>query len=176
MPDRAHSWGIFGALGAVGRQSDPSAGPSPCQVHVRASAVCPYPRSPSRQTSPRSRSPGRTSSGWGCSARSHTGTGNTGSSSGLLLGFLARRGESCEPQGHLSTAQRWEQLREHHLSGPSTFLPLHPQHSHSSQPSLCCLHCFVCALRGQTPPLISEPEQNPPEHGRNGGANPAALK
>lgn len=106
-----HSWGIFGATGTVGRQSDPSACPSPHPVPVTAPAGSPYPRSPSHQTSPRSRSPGRTSSGWGCSARSHTGTGSTWSSSGLLLGFLAGRGKSPEPQGHLSTAESWEHLR-----------------------------------------------------------------
>lgn len=76
----------------------------------------------------------------------------------------------------LSTAQRWEHLREHHPE----------QHKHISSssspafpflPALTLLpHCFVCVLRGQTPALMSEPEQNPPEHGRNGGANPATLK
>lgn len=69
------------------------------------STTGPHPRTPSHLTSPRSRSPRRTSTGWGCSGRSHTGTGSTGSSSGPLSGFLMRTGEPREPQCHLSSLQ-----------------------------------------------------------------------
>lgn len=46
--------------------------------------------SPSHQTSPRSHSLCHISTCWGCSGRSHSGTESSGSSSGLLWGFLPR--------------------------------------------------------------------------------------
>lgn len=89
----AHVWGIFRAPELV----------QDAGVQPRCSIRDPHPRTPSHPTSPRSHSLHHTSTGWGCSAHSHTGTGNTGSRWGHPLGFLTRRGEFSEPQCYLNS-------------------------------------------------------------------------
>lgn len=154
--------------------------------------MCPYPRSPSHRTSLRSHSPCRTSTGWGCSARSRIGTGSTGSSSGPLLGFLTMRGESCEPQRYLTSLEHSRGVGS--ISGRATAGPesitlsiclsstARLQNPHSSQPSLaCCHHYYVCVLGASWPDPTYDlrtraDSKIKTEHGTNGEANPATLK
>lgn len=131
------------------------------------STVGPHPRTPSHPTSPRSRSPRRTSTGWGCSARSRTGTGSTGSSSGPLLGFLMRRGEPCEPQCHLSSlqhswgtgapAQRASPQHPPHTTVGSLFFSSIPIPPSPPWPGVTTPVSACWVLHGRTPPTISEP-------------------
>lgn len=131
------------------------------------STIGPHPRTPSHPTSPRSRSPRRTSTGWGCSAHSHTGTGSTGSSSGPLLGFLMRRGEPREPECHLSSlqhsrgmgtpAQRASPQHPPCMTVGPLFLSSIPIPPSPPWPGVTTPVSACWVLHGRTAPTISEP-------------------
>lgn len=162
MHGSAHSWGIFGAMGAVGRQSSHSA----CATAMSMSQpvltlavllIRPVPTVVLLVALP------------------PVGDAVPVPTLELVVPRAVRgfcwvfwQGEESPVSHRVGAPQAGPDNTT--LSSTGTFLSLHPH------PSLCCHHCFVCVLRGQTPPLISELEQNPSERGRNGKAIPATPK
>lgn len=145
----------------------------PGLLPAEQSIMCPHPHTPSHRTSPRSHSPHRTSTGWGCSAHSRTGTGSIGSSSGPPSGFLATRGECRKSWRYLTTvfgtAEVWEHLRpgygwsrerhpvcspRQHRQGPFSSSPASPLLTALSKPIATTVTAARWVLRGQTPPMI----------------------